>query len=392
MESSSKDQHISQDAGTPSKDSGDYDDFDEFDDEYLDSDMEGSILNRPRPKKSVRASSLPNKSKRRASRILDTLASELKSLESGTTELKESEQDPHELYLSSEEDASESADDYENSLLSCDDEDENRPSSSSRTSHEDTARIVSFRFAGKPQVVEINIHHQPKEQTPEPRDSSDLVSKRSSPPPHYPASNHRLSTSSTNSSVLSSSSDSHKSSKMANLTKFVTKHAYSTSYIPDSPPSFLASDPCPTLPQSTPGSPPKTSTKMWKSGGPLIQRTISAARKRPSMPRLNPAYTAGVVEPKRSSLSLSQSYNNEEGKTKEHGRTPTLEELRREEKENMEQEAMAARNKNGSLNYTAVKPPQPPLSPVPMSPRSRTYSMTASMLAGLGKKKSLKGN
>lgn len=134
----------------------DYSDFEEGDEN--DVDMDGnSILHRPRPKKTV--PDLPVKSRMRASRILEDLTIQLQSLEqSALNDInKHSDEDPHEHYLSSEEEASESADDYDESIIELDSDRPTSSRASSRHSHEDVARVVSFMFVGKPMLVEITL-------------------------------------------------------------------------------------------------------------------------------------------------------------------------------------------------------------------------------------------
>jgi len=316
------------------RDSG-YEDFEEVDDEFVDSDMEGSILHRPRPKKTLKAPALPQRSDKRASKILENVMFELKSLD-GSTPSKEAEQklrvsDPHELYLSSEEDASLS-DEYSDteSLVDFSPVDEaeaqSAPSSrgSSRRSQEDTARLVSFTSVGKPQLVEIFVTTPVKRQSIV-IDSDHQVSSlpkahRPAPLKLYPSALRRLSISSTRSFSTSYISGTHpnqstpslttlpprKSSKLAsNISSLVTstKHA------------FLNSDPFPaneaneivtpaesetnTTP-STPKTPVSMAASAWKTG---LSRTLSKARK-PSLPKLSLAYTTGVV-PTRKGLGIS---------------------------------------------------------------------------------------
>lgn len=152
------------------KDSG-YEDFGESDqDEFLDSYMEGSIVRRARLEQPVKTPALPQRSDKRASRLLENVMLELQSLD-GSKQKEEDkvsivpESDPHELYLSSEEDASFS-DDYDDSIsdfeedMNLEDAEAARASSSrasSRKSQEDTARIVSFISVGKPQIVDIYV-------------------------------------------------------------------------------------------------------------------------------------------------------------------------------------------------------------------------------------------
>ncbi|KAL5315906.1 hypothetical protein ACEPPN_016780 [Leptodophora sp. 'Broadleaf-Isolate-01'] len=176
-------------------------DFGEFDqDECLDSDMEGSILHRPRPKKVVKAPILPKRSEMRTSRILDNVLLELKNIDGSRTKQEDlsrlDQEDPHELYLSSEEDASLS-DDYEDSdsLLDFEEtysEDENGgPSTSrasSRRSQEITARVVSFMVV-KPHIIEIHIpsNHTapatPAEEKPDSMDSLPTITMKVASPP-----------------------------------------------------------------------------------------------------------------------------------------------------------------------------------------------------------------
>lgn len=107
--------------------------------------------------------SIPQKHNLRASRLLDAMqVGKLGAmLEPGMTT-------PHDVYLSSEEDASSSADDfsdydYESSSedLSDSQQSPNTPESpaastpSRRRSHEVTARVVSVVFSGKPSVIEL---------------------------------------------------------------------------------------------------------------------------------------------------------------------------------------------------------------------------------------------
>ena len=106
--------------------------------------------------KRVRSSSgsvpeLPARSSLRASRILDHLALKL----GGAVEAAELGQatTPHDLYLSSEEDASSDADDF--SDYDYDSSVEDPASPTRRTSHEDTARVVSVVYAGKPSIVDL---------------------------------------------------------------------------------------------------------------------------------------------------------------------------------------------------------------------------------------------
>jgi hypothetical protein len=133
----------------------DYSDFEEGEED--DVDMDGnSIIHRARPRKLV--PDLPQKSQLRASQILENLTIELSALEQAAVdELSKSQVDPHEHYLSSEEEASESADEYDESIIELDMGSEPSSPASRRGSHEDIARVVSFMFVGKPTIIDVLI-------------------------------------------------------------------------------------------------------------------------------------------------------------------------------------------------------------------------------------------
>lgn len=93
---------------------------------------------------------LPEKSTLRASRMFNIDSKFEGSVRS--TEL--SQATPHDVYLSSEEDASSSADEFDFSDYDWDSESED-PRSPRRISHEDTARVVSVVFMGKPSLIDL---------------------------------------------------------------------------------------------------------------------------------------------------------------------------------------------------------------------------------------------
>ncbi|KAJ4306557.1 hypothetical protein N0V88_001361 [Collariella sp. IMI 366227] len=97
------------------------------------------------------APALPQKSVLRASRLLDNHGLTL----GGAVEAAELAQatTPHDVYLSSEEDASSDADDFSDSDY--DSSAEGPSSHTRRSSREDTARVVSVVFAGKPSLVDL---------------------------------------------------------------------------------------------------------------------------------------------------------------------------------------------------------------------------------------------
>jgi hypothetical protein len=122
--------------------------FDKFD------DMDNQDTMAPSPKR-VRSNGqvpeLPPKSALRASRLLDNLGLKL----GGAVEAAELAEatTPHDVYLSSEEDASSDADDFSDYDYDSSVEDPTSPTR--RSSHEDTARVVSVVFAGKPSIVDL---------------------------------------------------------------------------------------------------------------------------------------------------------------------------------------------------------------------------------------------
>lgn len=96
------------------------------------------------------APALPAKSSLRASRVLDGLL----KLTPGEQPPFTTQSAPHDIYLSSEEDASSSADDFSD-FESDSGSDESRTSSKRRGSHEDTARVVSVVYSGKPSMIHL---------------------------------------------------------------------------------------------------------------------------------------------------------------------------------------------------------------------------------------------
>jgi hypothetical protein len=122
--------------------------FDKFD------DMDNQDTMAPSPKR-VRSNGqvpeLPPKSALRASRLLDNLGLKL----GGAVEAAELAEatTPHDVYLSSEEDASSDADDFSDYDYDSSVEDPTSPTR--RSSHEDTARVVSVVFAGMPSIVDL---------------------------------------------------------------------------------------------------------------------------------------------------------------------------------------------------------------------------------------------
>lgn len=204
------------------------------------------------------APALPVKSGLRSSRFLEPIDSKA-GLDDKQPPLSPATA-PHEVYLSSEEDASSSADDFSDYDLDSDSE-LSSDSPIGRHSHEDTARVVSFIFYGKPSIVELpprvksagSMGPQPVQRT-----STDPFMSR------------RISVSSTTStSILSTFSRSSTVMTGPSGRK----------------PSFLSIDPYASKPESQrDGDRPPTP----KGNGSMLRRTFSLARKR-SKPALNKA-------------------------------------------------------------------------------------------------------
>lgn len=116
-------------------------------DEYV--EMDETSLMVKKKDMDVNTPQLPRKSSRRASRLL------LSDLKINTTDPNQTLiNTPHDLYLSSEEDASSSAGDFSDYDYDSSSE-ASHGSPVARASHEDTARVVSVIFSGKPCIVNL---------------------------------------------------------------------------------------------------------------------------------------------------------------------------------------------------------------------------------------------
>ncbi|KAF9881030.1 hypothetical protein CkaCkLH20_01180 [Colletotrichum karsti] len=224
------------------------------------------------------APALPAKSSLRASRLLDGMA--LKIITNQPTNT----QAPQEVYLSSEEEASSSADEFSDYGYDSDTE-ESADSPVRRKSQEDTARVVSVVYAGKPSIIDLpSTRRSASPESIESRPSSRPSSRRTSrfAMSATAPSLRRMSTSSTTaSSSFSPVLHPPRSSSMM----------ITSSMLPKQPPSFLNTDPCatPTYEQRAEEEQrveeverlerPKTPTSA------LFRRTLSIVRKR-SRPQL----------------------------------------------------------------------------------------------------------
>lgn len=165
----------------------DYDkEYTNLDRDFIALDMQKSIVQRPDRNKSLGIPILPQ---RNALRTTERPKKELSNpKEAMLLKNKEfyitpmlSSSDLHDMYLSSEEDIS-VKDSNEDFLFDSDDsENDLQLKSYDRESQEITARAVSFRVVGKPQVIEINSHSNKSS----PRTSAS-ISDRSSHRPSLP--------------------------------------------------------------------------------------------------------------------------------------------------------------------------------------------------------------
>ncbi|PNY26080.1 Uncharacterized protein TCAP_03990 [Tolypocladium capitatum] len=99
----------------------------------------------------IAAPALPAKSVLRASRLLASLQQKAASEERSILPHAA----PHQVYLSSEEDASSSADDLSDFDELDSDSEQSQMSSGSRASYEVTARVVTVVFHGRPSIIEL---------------------------------------------------------------------------------------------------------------------------------------------------------------------------------------------------------------------------------------------
>jgi hypothetical protein len=303
---------------------------------------------------------LPQKSALRASRLLN--AFDLKAATPPPTETT-----PHDVYLSSEEDASSSADDFSD----YDYESESELSETCRRkSHEDTARVVSVVFMGRPSIVDIvSARRSMSASTTEARRQSSLNSLAESASSSYSAaSSRRMSTSST---VASSVTHAHPPRTSTTL-EMINK------------PAFLHIDPfaqrAHTEPIEEHDAPktPKTPTAMFR-------KTLSLVRKR-SRPVLN-----GLPNGSQTAL-VSPSVHNSSGEQLAgvRGEAP--------KHETPSQSPPVTYNdilRSARANAAAGSVPSTPLSPVPSSPCSPTPTAAkkASRILsgfGMGRSKSIK--
>lgn len=285
--------------------------FDNFQERNEEDMSDGSILEQPRLSKSSIPAipAIPPKSELRASRIFENLTIELEALEKAVQKGKLKEQpvesDPYASYISSEEEGSESMDEFDESLIELDSD---RPSSSasSRCSHEDTARAVSLMFVGRPQLIDVPSHERPSSLKRRSTDRSDRFEQsRRRPSPLRLAPSNTTGTS----TIYARKSSLSASSKKLPLRSYTLPEAATSNLSLASKHSFLESDPFPTLNtqevvkvSSSSDAYPKTPLGVadaWKGSLLGMTRTLSkAAKRKASIPKLSLAYTSAAALPK----------------------------------------------------------------------------------------------
>jgi hypothetical protein len=235
---------------------------------------------------------LPTRSSRRVTTLLASLPHKLDAEEQ--TELSRAAPLEHDHYLSSEEDASSSADELssEYSLDSDYDEDLSPLSTNQRTPVEQvTARAVSVIFSGKPSIVDL-----PRRSTA-PSFSSSSLSLSLMPPsrpsststdasgPLHPSFAKRMSIMSfrsTNSAVQTAAAASRSSIRSRPNSVMLVDIADHRGVTPRRP-NFLDSDPFPSPPIEAPVSPRLYS----KTPGTMLKKTFNLVKRRSSRARLS---------------------------------------------------------------------------------------------------------
>lgn len=232
---------------SPTSDTYDHDNIDKY---------RADMMNSGPIKPSTRPPALPSKSARRVSRFLDASVPAATSRPHSRAR-ENPNATPYDIYLSSEEDASSSADDFSDFDFESDTEDHN---SHHGYSIAITARVVSVIFSGKPSIIELPARSRKS-------GSSEGLIRRAETEPVL---TRRLSTTSSASSIN------------------MFHPPRSSSRVPTSiershRPTFLNTDPFPTKAGEEIERPvtPLTPTAMFKRG-------LSLVKKR-SRPQLNPA-------------------------------------------------------------------------------------------------------
>ena len=211
----------------------------------------------------IAAPALPAKSALRASRLLASLQHKTSSDERPILPHAA----PHQVYLSSEEDASSSADDFSDFDDLDSDSEQSQKSSASRASHEVTARVVTVVFHGRPSIVELRRRASTSGSTNSQRPTMSILRTATEPTLVRTRS-------------ISSSSSSSSSSAFHHPPR-------SSSMLPSGyerkRPTFLTIDP---FAARAPDHDEQDSARTPKTPTAILKRTLSLVRKR-SRPTLN---------------------------------------------------------------------------------------------------------
>ncbi|KAK3685534.1 hypothetical protein B0T22DRAFT_492431 [Podospora appendiculata] len=236
------------------------------------------------------APALPQKSSLRASRLLDNLGLKLGGSVEAAAEMALSTPTPLDAYLSSEEDASSDADDF--SDYGYDSSNEDVASPTRRSSQEDTARVVSVIYSGKPSIVDLSLRRSMSPSSLEAWKRTSIASSTTTTTattttttapsiPRRPVSSASFTTPpfpSQRKNSLLADMMSKKRPPFLNIDPYANGSTYSL----DLPQSSSSSSSYPAEEES-PVKPPKTPTQQLLKG---VSRTFSLVRKR-SRPILN---------------------------------------------------------------------------------------------------------
>lgn len=283
---------------------------------------------------------LPQKSSLRASRLLDLNIHKMVVEQPPFTQTA-----PHDVYLSSEEDASSSAGDFSDFDFESGSEDAEQ-SMKRRESHEDTARVISVVFAGKPSLVDL------------PRRSMSPSSNGSSSRP--PSSLRRTSTDPVLGRRLSVCS----SSGSSGILHPPRTSSMGPRKLEKQRPQFLSIDPYAAkahMEDNETLKTPKTPTGMFK-------RTMSLVRKK-SKPALHSAFLAS-----RDNLSLITTTHHME-QVREMQEEPVIEEPQSAKEPPTYQEIIKAAKRR-----THTPQPMSPMSPVTVPASPATPNSTRNRL------------
>ncbi len=316
---------------------------------------------------------LPERNAMRASRLLDNLG--LKLGGGGSLEaLSLATATPHDVYLSSEEDASSSAgefSDYDYESSNDNDDDHALPPARRRSSHEDTARVVSVVYAGKPSIIDLSeIRRSGSRGSAQSRPLSTVETTTTASSGSGSEMKRRMSAASATS--LSSLHQPPRKSMLSTL--LLSKHkpppfltidpyANGSTYSLEIPREEDAEDPLPAAPPRT----PRTPTALIKG----VSRTFSLVRKR-SRPLLQAVASASASSPSRDTLALPPP-------TPSEPTSPAHLELPQQQQQQQQQ-----------THTTVVIPPPPeeasPLLAVPETPRTPQSPVTYNDIIRAAKK------